>query len=273
VPRAPEPDPQGIPELPAGLIGRASPQAGAAYRLLRRLWRLVALALGLRVRVRGLEHLPRDAAGRLLGGYVLAGVPHRTWIDPFLPWGSLPVEPRLAFFGDARTMARSPLRRFVVRRVGGVLPIPSHAGPRAFATHLEGAAEVLRAGMVFCLFPEYGPPSPVEASRPIAAGLGYVALRSGASIVPVVIGGNHELFWGRTVVVRVLAPLDPHVLAGLAPHSPAPTPGSREERAAAHAIAEGFRAATAAAVDAAWRSAEPKPGTRKRFTGLTHRFR
>ena len=225
------------------------------------------------MRVRGLLHLPRDASGRLVGGYVLAGVPHRTWIDPFLPWGWLPAEPRLAFFGDARTIARSPLRRFVVRRVGGILPIPSHGGPRAFATHLEGAAEVLRAGMVFLLFPEYGPPSPIEASRPIAAGLGYVALRSGAPIVPLVIGGSHELFWGRTIVLRVLPALDPFVLAGLPLGAAAPAPGSREERAAAHAIAEGFRAASAGGVDAARRSAEARPGTKKRLTSLTHLFR
>lgn len=273
MPRAPEPDPPGIPELPPGLIGRASPRAGIAYRACRALWRTVALALGLRIRVRGVEHLPRDGDGRLVGGYVLAGVPHRTWIDPFLPWGWLPAEPRLAFFGDARTMARSPLRRWVVHRVGGILPIPSHGGPRAFAMHLEGAAEVLRAGMVFCLFPEYGAPSPIESSRPIAAGLGYVALRSGAPIVPVVIGGNHELFWGRRIVVQVLPPLDLRLLAGLDAGAPVPAAGSREERAAAHAIAEGFRAAAALAVDAAWREAEPRPGTRKRGTRLTHLFR
>jgi 1-acyl-sn-glycerol-3-phosphate acyltransferase len=273
MPRAPEPDPPGIPELPAGLIGRASPGASVGYRLARRGWRLVALLLGFRVQIRGLEQLPRDSAGRLTGGYVLAGVPHRSWIDPFLPWGWLPAEPRLAFLGDARTMARSPVRRWVVRRVGGVLPIPSHGGPRAFATHLDGAAQVLRSGMVLCLFPEYGPPSPVEASRPVAAGFGYVALRAGVPIVPVVIGGNHELFWGRRIVVRVLAPLDPHVLAGLPADTPRPAPGSHAERAAAHAIAEGFRIATAADVDAAWRAAEPTPGTRKRLLALTHLFR
>jgi hypothetical protein len=138
---------------------------------------------------------------------------------------------------------------------------------------MTGAGEVLRAGMVFLLFPEYGEPSPVEASRPIAAGLGYVALRSGAPIVPFVIGGNHELFWGRRIVVQVLPPLDPLALASLPAGSPAPPPGSREERAAAHAIAEGFRAACAPAVDAAWRAAEPKPGTRKRLLRLTHLFR
>ncbi|HEY4753614.1 MAG TPA: lysophospholipid acyltransferase family protein [Candidatus Limnocylindrales bacterium] len=273
MPRAPEPDPPGIPELPPGLIGRASPRAGIAYRLLRRLWRLIALGLGFRVRVRGLEQLPIDAAGAPRGGYVLAVVPHRTWIDPFLVWGWLPVEPRLAFFGDARTMARSPLRRFVVRRVGGILPIPSHGGPRAFAAHLEGASAVLDTGMVFCLFPEYGPPAPVDQTRPIAAGLGYVALRSGVPIVPVVIGGNHELFWGRRIVVRVLPPLDPLAFAGLPSGAPAPAHGTREERAAAHAIAESFRGVTASAVAAAWRSAEPPAGMRKRMAWLTHVFR
>jgi 1-acyl-sn-glycerol-3-phosphate acyltransferase len=273
MPRAPEPDPPGIPELPPGLIGRASPRAGIAYRLLRRLWRLIALGLGFRIRVRGVEHLPRGAAGEPRGGYVLAAVPHRTWIDPFLVWGWLPSDPRPAFFGDARSMAHSSVRRFVVRRVGGILPIPSHGGPRAFAAHLDGAAAVLHAGMVFCLFPEYGPPAPVGQARPIAAGLGYVALRSGAPIVPVVIGGNHELFWGRRIVVRVLPPLDPLALAGLPSGAPAPAPGSREERAAAHAVAESFRAATAAAVTEAWRAAEPRPGTRKRLLWLTTRFR
>ena len=37
MPRAPEPDPPGAPELPPGLIGVATPRAGAAYRLLRKL--------------------------------------------------------------------------------------------------------------------------------------------------------------------------------------------------------------------------------------------
>jgi 1-acyl-sn-glycerol-3-phosphate acyltransferase len=273
MPRAPEPDPPGIPELPAGLVGGASPRAGTAYRLLRVTWRAAAFALRFRVTVSGLEHLPRSPGGHLAGGYILAGIPHRTWIDPFLPWGWLPAEPRLVFFGDARTMARSPLRRWVIRRVGGILPIPSHGGPRAFATHMAAAGEVIRSGAVFMLFPEYGPPAPVETSRQVAAGLGYVALRTGAPIVPMVIGGNHELYLGRQIGLRVLAPLDPFVLAGLPPGAPPPQPGSGEERLAAHRLAEAFREAVAPAIDAAWRSVEPKPGHRKRALGLTHVFR
>lgn len=273
MPRAPEPDPPGIPELPAGLIGTASPRAGLAYRLLRTLWREVAFLLRVRVVVEGRENLPRGTDGRRAGAWVAAGLPHRTWIDPFLLWMVLPAEPRLVFFGDARTMARSPLRRWVVRRVGGILPIPSHGGPKAFAVHLAAAAEVLRAGAVFCLFPEYGGPSPVGEARQVAAGLGYVGLRSDAAVVPIVIGGNHELFLGRRIVVRILPPVTTRELAGIRPGAPLPAPGSRVEREAAHAIANGFRAHTVAAVAAAHAAAEPPPGTRKRGLRLTTLFR
>ena len=77
MPRAPEPDPPGIPELPPGLIGEASPRAGVAYLLLRLAWRAAAFLLRFRVEVSGLENLPRDRTGRLPGGWIPAGLPHR----------------------------------------------------------------------------------------------------------------------------------------------------------------------------------------------------
>jgi 1-acyl-sn-glycerol-3-phosphate acyltransferase len=276
VPRAPEPDPPGIPELPPGLIGEASPRAGIAYRLLRLAWRVAAVPLRFHVEVSGLEHLPRRADGRLAGGYIGAGLPHRTWIDPFLLWGWLPAEPRLVFFGDARAMGRSPLRRWVVRRVGGILPIPTHGGPRSFAIHLAAAGEVLRSGAVFCLFPESGAAVPVGTARPVSPGIGYVALRSGAAIVPVVIGGNDQLFIGRRIAVRVREPLTWRELAaadGGAVPDAAPAPGSGEEQRLAHRVAEGLRAVTADAVLQAHEDAAPPAGARLRGTGLTRLFR
>lgn len=276
MPRAPEPDPPGIPELRPGLIGEASPRAGVAYRLLRRAWHVPAFLLGFRVRVEGLDRLPRGDDGRPAGGYILAGLPHRTWVDPFLVWGWLPAEPRLMFFGDARTMARSPLRRWVVRRVGGILPIPSRGGPRSFATHLAAAGEVLRAGAVFCLFPESGFPSDPGIARTISPGMGYIALRSGAPVVPVVIGGNLPLYLGRRMVLRVGRPLTWRELAA-ADGSPvpdvAPPPGSGAERRLADRVARGFHAATADAVRLAHEDTVPPPGARLRWTGLTYLFR
>ena len=43
----------------------------------------------------------------------------------------------------------------------------------------------------------------VEA-RPLAPGIGYFGLRSGAPIVPLVFGGTHELYRGRRIQMRVL---------------------------------------------------------------------
>jgi 1-acyl-sn-glycerol-3-phosphate acyltransferase len=277
VPRAPEPDPPGIPELPPGLIGVASPRAGVAYRLLRFAWRAAAFLLRLHVEVTGTGNLPRDRSGRLTGGWVAAGLPHRTWIDPFLVWMVLPAEPRLVFFGDARTMARSPIRRWVVRLVGGILPIPSHGGPRSFATHLAAASEVLHAGSVFCLFPESGMPVPVGTARPISPGVGYIALRSGAPILPIVIGGNDVLYLGRRIAVRIGEPVTWRALAatGGAESVPdlAPAPGSGEERRLARRVSEGLHAHTAVDVLRAHQDVAPSPDARLRGTRLTHLFR
>jgi 1-acyl-sn-glycerol-3-phosphate acyltransferase len=273
MPRAPEPDPPGIPELPPGLIGAPSPRAGVAYRLLRRTWRVAAWALRFRLEVAGLERLPRAPDGTPAGGWIAAGLPHRSWIDPLLLWLVLPPEPRLVFFGDARTMARSPLRRWVVRRVGGVLPIPSHGGPHAVAVHLAAAGEVIRSGAVFCLFPESGLATPAGTTRAIAPGIGYVALRTGATVVPVVIGGNDLLFLGRRIAVRVGEPVEWRALAGEAADLPAPEPGSHDERRLARRVAEGLAGRVADDVRGAHEAVAPPPGARLRGTRLTRLFR
>ncbi|HUQ42986.1 MAG TPA: lysophospholipid acyltransferase family protein [Candidatus Limnocylindria bacterium] len=251
------------PELPPGLLGRASPRPGITYRLLRRVWTFVAWMLRVRFELEGAENLPRDARGRHRGGWVAAVVPHRAWVDPFVPWILLPERPRFAFFGDARTMARSPLRRFVMRRLGGVIPIPAGRDPRTVERHLEAAREVIDAGMVFMLMPETGPPSTPGELRRIGGGMAYVALRNGAPIVPLVIGGNHELYLGRRIVLRVLPALDPRALAGLPPHATLPESGSSAERRTARALTEAFAAAVAPDVAQLHARSEPPPGSRK----------
>jgi len=261
------------PELPPGLLGRATAEPGLTYRLLRALWRSVAFVLRVRLVLEGAEHLPRDPAGRPAGGWIAAVVPHRTWVDPFIPWMLLPSRPRFAFFGDARTMARSPLRRFLMRRLGGVIPIPAGRDPRTVELHLAAAHEVLDAGAIFMLMPETGPASKVGELRRIGGGLAYVALRNEAPIVPLVLGGNHELYLGRTIVLRVLPALDPRELAGLGPGEPLPEPGSAAERHATHALTAAFAEQVGPALRDVHTRAEPPPGTRKRGLGLTTLFR
>ena len=261
------------PELPPGLLGGASARPGTTYRLLRRVWRFAAWLLRARLVLEGTEHLPRDARGRPAGGWIAAVIPHRTWIDPFVPWILLPERPRFTFFGDARTMARSPLRRFIVQRLGGVIPIPAARDPQTVAVHLAAAEEALRAGTVFMLMPETGPASEPGELRRLGGGMAYVALRSRAPIVPLVLGGNDEVYLGRTVVLRVLPALDPWQLAGLDAGSPLPEPGSSAERRATRRLTEAFQVAVAPAVAEVHAHSVPPPGTRRRGVFLTTLFR
>ena len=250
-----------------------SARPGITYRLLRRFWRFAAWILRARLELEGAEHLPRDARGRPAGGWIAAVVPHRTWIDPFVPWILLPERPRFTFFGDARTMARSPLRRFVIRRLGGVIPIPAARDPKTVAIHLAAAARALDAGTVFMLMPETGPASAPGELRRLGGGMAYVALRSGAPIVPLVLGGNEELYLGRKIILRVLTALDPRALAGLSAGDALPEPGSSAERRAARALTDAFVERVAADVADVHARAAPPQGTTKRGRFLTTLFR
>jgi 1-acyl-sn-glycerol-3-phosphate acyltransferase len=256
-----------------GLLGRPSPRAPWLYRLLLRLIRIVGRGvLGFRLEMRGAEQLPRDADGRPAGGWIAAGLPHRTWVDPFVLVDLLPVEPRLVFMGDGRAIFRSRLRRLVFRAVGGVVPIWPGSGPAAFASHLEAVASVVEAGAVLVLFPEAGPPVPVVRARPLGKGIAYFALRTGAPIVPLVLGGTHELFRGRRIVLEALPPLTARELGGLPQDAQLPEPGSPAERAFADRVVEALHARTADAVLRAHDSAEPAPGSPRRWTWLTGLF-
>jgi len=269
----PDAEAQPEPELSAGLHGAATAEPGLTYRILRWVWRAVAWSLRFRFTVEGLEHLPRDAVGRPTGGWIAAGMPHRTWIDPFVPWILLPVRPRLTFFGDARTMARSPLRRWIMARLGGVIPIPAAHDRRTVSVHLDAAATVLGNGGVFCLFPETGRATPPGTIRRLGAGIGYISLRNRAPIVPLILGGSHEIYLRRRIILRVLPPLDPLALAGLDAASDLPGPGSAEEREAVQRLLREIAAAVQEPVRDAHERAEPPPGTRKRGRFLTTMFR
>lgn len=256
-------------ERPGGLVGDASPRAPRLYRLLLAGCRAIARLLGFRLRLEGGENLPVGRDGKPAGGWIAAGPPHRTWIDPFVVALLLPIEPRLIFLGDGRAIFRSRLRRLAFARIGGVVPIWPSGGRQAFDRHVEAARSTIAAGAVFTLFPEVGPAVPVDRARPLSPGVAYFAIRTGAPIVPLVIGGGHELFLGRTLILSVLPPVTAGALAGQAPDAPMPGPGTPEERELAGAITHRLEALVAGPVADLHARAEPPPGTRKRWRWLT----
>ncbi len=262
-------------------LTRPDPDAPRLYRSLLLGCRTIGRILGLRLELQGADHLPRDEQGHPAGGWIAIGVPHRTWIDPFVLALLLPAEPRLVFLGDGRAIYRSRLRRLMFERIGGVVPIWPGSGPRAFEEHVAAARTVLDAGAVFALFPEVGPAVPVERARPFGGGIGYFAVRTGAPIVPLVLGGTDELFLGRTIVLRVLPPVraadmleseSAREAGGSRPAWVPPAAGSPAERAAAHRVVAALERLVAADVAECHRVAEPAPGTARRLRGLTHLF-
>ena len=77
-----------------GLIGDPSPRASRLLRFLRRTIDFLGRrVLRFRLELVGEENLPRDASGRVLGGWIAAGLPHVTWIEPFVMLVLLPPEP------------------------------------------------------------------------------------------------------------------------------------------------------------------------------------
>jgi 1-acyl-sn-glycerol-3-phosphate acyltransferase len=254
---------------PRGLVGRASPQAPRFYRLLIAGCRAIAGLLRFRFRLENAQRLPVGPDGRPAGGWIAAGMPHRTWVDPFVLALLLPIEPRINWLGDGRAIYRSRLRRLVFSRIGGVVPIWPSGGRQAFEHHVEAARSVIDAGAVFGLFPEVGPAVPVDRARPLSPGIAYFALRTGARIVPLVLGGAHELFLGRTIILSVLEPVTARELGGLAPDAPLPEPGTREERDLAATITHRLEALVAGPIADAHTRAEPPPGTRKHWRWLT----
>ena len=253
-----------------GLVGPPSARASRTYRSLLVALRTIGRGLfGFRTEVVGLEHLPRSADGRPTGGWIAAGMPHRTWVDPFVLADNLPTEPRLIFFGDGRAIFRSHWRRWLVRRIGGVIPIWPGGGRPAVEAHLAAASAALETGAVLCLFPETGPATLPGTARPFGSGLAYFALRTGAPIVPLILGGTHELYRRRRFRLEVLAPVTWQALVGVPPDTPAPEPWSSAERRMAHRVGRALHERTAGPVRAAHLATTAGPGVRKRWSWLT----
>jgi hypothetical protein len=162
-----------------------SPRQGPFERLLRMAIRVASWACGWRIEVDGVDRLPSDGHRPRAAGCVLAGAPHRAWIDPFLVLAAWPPDAaRLVWVGDGSTMVRL-WRRHCCR--SGWSP-PGAGGPRA--TQLAAGTE---AGAAMAIFTRRaGHPRRRDARD--APGFAYLALRAApghpgagwhASIVPV----------------------------------------------------------------------------------------
>ena len=141
-------------------------KAPLRFRFARRLLRLL-LGSVFRVRAEGLERLPH-------AGPYLVACNHLSWVDPFILIGWLPASPRLHFLGRRSAIYNRPIKRWVLRFMGGVIPVES-----GDLEHLSAAvAEVLARRGVVGIFPEGGTGPEEGRLQPLRHGIAHFSARN-----------------------------------------------------------------------------------------------
>jgi 1-acyl-sn-glycerol-3-phosphate acyltransferase len=161
----------------------------------------LALA-GIRVKVAGLEHVPRDRAA-------VYAANHQSNVDPPIIFDV--VHPQLHILYKAEIDALPILARAF--RYGGFIPVDRRNKEAALRSIEVGAASI-RAGNSFLIFPE-GTRSRTAEMLPFKKGGFIMAIKAQAPIVPVAVqGGRDSMRRGSwmlrpvTVSVRVGAPIE-----------------------------------------------------------------
>lgn len=201
------------------------------------------------------------------GGFLLVGAVHRGWMDPFLVLHALPIQPRPWFLGSGPSAFDRPWKEFLLRRIGGMLPV--WRGGRGVEQHVASARAVLSAGGVFVVFPEGGIAGPVGELSTFRLGAALIALRTGAPIVPFAMVGSEELYVGRRMATRILAPTTAAELLGEGPGWAPPDPGSRAELDIARRLTDRFEEALGPEVRALAPSVADPPSHSRRLRRLT----
>ena len=157
---------------------------------------------GFRIEVSGREHVPQ---GQPL---IVAGGPHRNWVDGFLLLVALPPQPRVVFLATENVSNRW-WKWLIVRLAGGFEPVSTTSVLNREV--LEAALLVLARGDRLGIFPE-GWDHLEEPLREIGSfrrGLAFVAQQSRCCVLPVALAGSKPLWRGKTLRVRIGPPLDP----------------------------------------------------------------
>ncbi|MGH9467087.1 MAG: lysophospholipid acyltransferase family protein [Terriglobales bacterium] len=191
----------GIVSLPGiWLTGRLDFTYRAARLGLRFLFRLA----GVKIEISGLELLPRGPAAIYMAN-------HQSNLDPPILVSALP--------GNLALLAKKQLFSVpilgTVLRVGGLIPVERAGDREAARATVARAADVLRAGRSFLIFPE-GTRSPDGNLLEFKKGPFYLAEQAQAVVVPVRITGSGALMprgstriRSGTVHLQVFPPIPP----------------------------------------------------------------
>lgn len=157
----------------------------------------LVMRLLFRLRVDGREHLPPGPAVYCFN--------HLNWIDPFLLYATLPLRPRLFFFGPKEEdLRRGPRNRLMYWTA---TPVPYRPAKTDLLEVTRRVVAVFEAGGVLAIAGEGRIHVGERDLLELQEGAAYFALRAGVPIVPVAINGTSWLGVRRTLRVRIGAPI------------------------------------------------------------------
>ena len=138
-------------------------------------------------RVRGGANLPRT-------GPVIVACNHKANIDPVV--AGMVCDRPLRYMAKKELFVNPALRKLIVSL--GAFPIDRGAGDREA---LRTSLDILKEGGVLLMFPE-GTRQPDDAIHEFFPGVGMLALRSGAPVVPLAMDGTQRMLPGDGRVHR-----------------------------------------------------------------------
>lgn len=140
-------------------------------------------------------------------GPLLVVANHQGWVDGFLLAAAFPLRAPVRLLGDRDGTMAVWWHRAILRSVGLVIPI-DRTSAGADRAAIAATLAALGRGDIVVVFAE-GRVSRAESSLgPFERGVGYLALRSGAPILPVWLSGTAELYLRRELVTIVGRPRD-----------------------------------------------------------------
>jgi len=181
---------------------RASPRA---IHPLRRTIRYYLSRILIAVITRGWLRFDVQDRERLPGSPAIYAFNHLSWVDPFALMATLPLRPRLSFFGPKEEDMRTGGRNRVMLWTGSAIPYKPGKNDLLEATRRVGA--VIAEGGIVAIAGE-GRIGAIEGRLlPLNDGPAYFALRSRVPLVPIAINGTSWLPFGGRVRVRVGEPI------------------------------------------------------------------
>lgn len=174
------------------------------YRVGMAIARLGVRAAGIRVEITGLENVPEGRSCLFLANHV-------SNLDPPVLFPALP--------GQASVMLKQELMRIpllgTAMRMAKFVPVERARSREAAQRGVKAATQAVSAGLHFLIFPE-GTRSMHGRLQTFKRGPFYLAMETGAPVVPVAISGTEKLMPKRSAKIRsgvvrvqMLAPIWP----------------------------------------------------------------